>query len=132
MEALHIYQNNGFNQNNFENNNIPNRNLNITPKIVSTIEKLPAIRNNTPVNKKNTTTSSNASVGSSSVVDLPGNVGEIIFGIDQRVFNLKELFRKGDPLEERRVACVKIQSVIRGFLSRNRSRHFRIGIMEWR
>ena len=65
-------------------------------------------------------------------VDLPENVGDIIVGIDQRVFNLKELFRKGDPLEERRIACVKIQSVIRGFIARNRSRQFKKGIMEWR
>lgn len=43
-----------------------------------------------------------------------------------------ELFRKGDPLDERRVAATKIGSIIRGFVSRQRHRHFQQSLVEFK
>ena len=59
-------------------------------------------------------------------------MNNIISGIDKRLMTLKHLFRKGDPLEEREHAAVKIQSSIRGFIHRQRYALFRRSRRHWR
>ncbi|RYG67038.1 hypothetical protein EON64_08355 [archaeon] len=43
---------------------------------------------------------------------------DAILNIDLKVVNLKDIFRRKDPIEERFEGAVKIQTLIRGFLVR--------------
>jgi hypothetical protein len=57
---------------------------------------------------------------------------EAIFNIDSKVVNLKEIFRRKDPLEERTQAAVCIQSAIRRFLVQRRLLAFQSSQRTWR
>lgn len=57
---------------------------------------------------------------------------EIISSLDNKIGALRDIFRQVDPLEERRMAAVKIQAIIRGFLARARKRYYYQGVREWR
>ncbi|KAJ1383587.1 hypothetical protein B484DRAFT_411093, partial [Ochromonadaceae sp. CCMP2298] len=59
-------------------------------------------------------------------------VNQIMADIDFRVFHLKEMFRKGDPLAERAAAAHMIGGLVRGYLGRQRLARFRRGVREWR
>ena len=52
--------------------------------------------------------------------------------IDLKVLNLKELFRKDDPLIERHHAATKIISAVRRYLARNRYDYYKRGLREWK
>ena len=52
--------------------------------------------------------------------------------LDMKVLQLKELFRHGDPLVERRQAATKIVASVRGFLQRVRFASFQKGLREWK
>jgi hypothetical protein len=56
----------------------------------------------------------------------------MIHDLDLKLSTLKEIFRKNDPMEERKDKAVKIQAVIRGFLARCRFRYFKTSQREWR
>ncbi len=57
---------------------------------------------------------------------------EMVQDIDHKVANLKEIFKKTDPLEERRMCAVKIQALIRGFLARVRKHSYEQATRDWR
>jgi hypothetical protein len=59
-------------------------------------------------------------------------MGRIITDIDEKVWNLKELFRKGDPLEQRRRCASKIVAIVRGFLVRCRYDQHQKALVEWK
>lgn len=67
-------------------------------------------------------------------VSRPGTgvTADMVVDIDNKVTNLKEIFRKNDPLEERKQKAVIIQSLIRGFLARCRFKYFSTAQREWR
>ena len=75
---------------------------------------------------------SNASVTTveSSIIDE--GIKESMGDIDLKVLNLKELFRKDDPMTERHHATTLITSRIRGFLQRIRYKRYKKGITEWK
>jgi len=52
--------------------------------------------------------------------------------IDSKVVNLRQIFRDGNPLQERRRAVTKINTQVRGWLVRIRMQGFRIGLKEWK
>eukprot|EP01033_Poteriospumella_lacustris_P017042 gene17042-12196_t len=57
---------------------------------------------------------------------------EIVSSLDSKIGALRDIFRQVDPMEERRLAAVRIQSIIRGFLARARKRLYFAGVREWR
>jgi hypothetical protein len=57
---------------------------------------------------------------------------EMVLDIDHKVSYLKEIFKKTDPIEARRLAIIKIQSLIRGFLARIRKLSYQSAMREWR
>jgi hypothetical protein len=57
---------------------------------------------------------------------------EMVLDIDHKVSYLKEIFKKTDPIEARRLAIIKIQSLIRGFLARIRRFSYQSAMREWR
>ena len=59
-------------------------------------------------------------------------VREILGDIDYKVFNLKEIFRKGDPVADRKRGAELIGALARGYLCRQRLNKFRRGVREWR
>jgi hypothetical protein len=59
-------------------------------------------------------------------------VTQIMSDIDYKVFNLKEIFRKGDPVADRKRGAEKIGALVRGFLCRQRMLKFKRGVREWR
>lgn len=59
-------------------------------------------------------------------------VNQIMSDIDYKVFNLKEIFRKGDPIADRKRGAELIGALVRGYLCRQRLQKFRRGIREWR
>lgn len=59
-------------------------------------------------------------------------VSKMISVIDSKVGSLKEIFRKGDPLDERRQAATKIAATIRGYLARAHLTAYMHGIREWK
>lgn len=52
--------------------------------------------------------------------------------IDTKVINLRQIFRDGDPLTERRRAVTRINAQVRGWLVRIRMQGFKIGLKEWK
>jgi len=52
--------------------------------------------------------------------------------LDMKVVQLKEIFRHGDPMEERRVSINKINACLRGFLQRRHYAAYQRGMREWR
>lgn len=52
--------------------------------------------------------------------------------LDMKVLHLKELFRHGDPLLERRLSATRIVAAARGFLQRRRTAAFQKGLREWK
>ena len=52
--------------------------------------------------------------------------------IDLKVLHLRELFRKGDAMQERHRAATKIAARIRGFCARRRLKHYRVGLKTFR
>ena len=52
--------------------------------------------------------------------------------LDLKVVQLKEIFRQGDPLEERRVSVNKINACVRGWLQRIRYNSYKRGLREWK
>ena len=86
---------------------------------------------------KRTTTDNNNNNATNSfnrTASRPGTgvTAEMVVDIDNKVSNLKEIFRKNDPLEERKYKAIKIQSLIRGFLARCRFKYFLTAQREWR
>jgi histone H3/H4 len=59
-------------------------------------------------------------------------VGQIMSDIDSKVFGLKEIFRKGNILEDRKRGAELIGALARGYLCRQRLAKFRRGMREWR
>lgn len=59
-------------------------------------------------------------------------VNQIMSDIDYKVFNLKEIFRRGDPIADRKRGAELIGALVRGYLCRQRMQKFRRGIREWR
>jgi hypothetical protein len=57
---------------------------------------------------------------------------EFITKIGTKIVELKDIFRQVDPIEERRVAAMTIQALIRGYLARSRLRYYYQGLREWR
>eukprot|EP01038_Epipyxis_sp_PR26KG_P013945 gene13945-18702_t len=67
----------------------------------------------------------------------PSSVGQyammdMVASIDFKVLNLREIFRKGDPLEQRGLAATLIAATIRGYLARCRLNSYRAGLREWK
>lgn len=60
--------------------------------------------------------------------DIHDNLGTI----DIKVGNLRQIFRDGNPLEDRRIAITKINAQVRGWLVRCRLGAYRIGLKEWK
>ena len=52
--------------------------------------------------------------------------------MDIKVVQLKEIFRHGDPMEERRISINKINACVRGWLQRNHYAAYQRGIREWK
>lgn len=63
---------------------------------------------------------------------LTSEIKESMGDIDLKVLNLRELFRKGDPMDERNYAATKIIASVRGFLCRMRWKHYQRGMTEWK
>jgi hypothetical protein len=59
-------------------------------------------------------------------------VSQIMSDIDYKVFNLKEIFRKGDPVADRKRGAELIGALVRGYLCRQRMQKFKRGVREWR
>ena len=80
------------------------------------------------------TNTNNNTNNSMSMTKLPSNVNfrESISSIDQKVLHLKDLFKRGDPFEQRRIAATKIACLIRGFLARRRYESYFHGVQEWK
>lgn len=57
---------------------------------------------------------------------------DAILNIDAKVVNLKDIFRRKDPLEERTEAAIRIQSLIRRYLVLSRKRSFESAQRDWR
>ena len=73
--------------------------------------------------------------GGGGMVDQFGavQVGRVVHEMDATVTHLRELYRQGDPLAERRSAATLIGATVRGYLARVRlSRYYRRGAREWR
>lgn len=78
-------------------------------------------------------TSSNTLSSSTAALNTdPYTMNNIMSGIDKRIVALKEIFRKGDPHEERALAAIRIQSVMRGFLTRQKMQLFQRSRRHWR
>ena len=59
-------------------------------------------------------------------------VTQIMTDIDYKVFSLKEIFRKGDIIADRKRGAELIGALVRGYLCRQRMQKFRRGVREWR
>ena len=73
--------------------------------------------------------------GSAAAAAKPSTIQSInnhMAELDMKVLHLKELFRHGDPLVERRESATRIVAAVRGFLQRRRYAYFRKGRREWR
>lgn len=60
--------------------------------------------------------------------DIKSSMGDI----DLKVMQLKELFRNGNPMEERHKAATTITSTVRAYLCRVRYKYYLAGSKEWR
>lgn len=55
-----------------------------------------------------------------------------VSGMDSKISELKYLFGSRDPLTERKLAAIKLQRQIRGFIARCRYQSYKTSILEWR
>ncbi len=61
-----------------------------------------------------------------------GKISSSMLELDMKVVHLKEIFRQGDPMEERRVSITKINACVRGYLQRKRYEAYTRGLREWK
>jgi hypothetical protein len=61
-----------------------------------------------------------------------GKISSSMTELDMKIVHLKEIFRQGDPMEERRVSVNKINACVRGFLQRRRYDAYKRGSREWK
>jgi len=87
-----------------------------------------SVRLQSPASSANNTTTN----GGAALSTDPYTMNNIMAGIDKRIVALKEIFRKGDPHEERALAAIRIQSVMRGFLTRQKMQLFQRSRRHWR
>ncbi len=88
--------------------------------------------NSTANNSVSTRSQRLRSLSEASRPTTTGVSADMISDIDNKLSTLKEIFRKNDPMEERKIKAMKIQAVIRGFLARCRFKSFRSSQRDWR
>jgi hypothetical protein len=57
---------------------------------------------------------------------------DLVVDIDHKVSYLREIFKKTDPIEARKLSAIKIQALIRRFLVRVRKLSYEASMREWR
>jgi hypothetical protein len=86
----------------------------------------------TTSSKLRPSTENQKSLSFSGIRPFTAIANELVFDIDHKVSYLKEIFKKTDPIEARRVAATKIQGLIRRFLVRVRKLSYEAAMREWR
>jgi hypothetical protein len=79
-----------------------------------------------------TSNSDNHSVGTMNSNLEEGPINTSMGDIDLKVMQLKELFRNGNPMDERHKAATMITSTVRAYLCRVRYKYYLSGSREWR
>lgn len=88
--------------------------------------------NNTRLSTSNTNNTNISTANSTNTPFSNKIINELVYNIDDKIINLKEIFRRTDPIEERNTSAIIIQALIRGFLQRNRYQIYQKSLREYR